>query len=144
MQRPHLNTVIEFESQQIKVLFSHQNRRIHSTMVPLLKDFLSHELGKNVEVVSRFSAWDTLYAATDNVFDLVILAHSYESKDLSSQDLIKKIKKLDQSIPIIQFSSQEDGTNKQTDGCYPLPKSRQELRPIAHFFKDYKRYFKKS
>lgn len=144
MQRPHLNTVIEFESQQIKVLFSHQNRRIHSTMVPLLKDFLSHELGKNVEVVSRFSAWDTLYAATDNVFDLVILAHSYESKDLSSQDLIKKIKKLDQSIPIIQFSSQEDGTNKQTDACYPLPKSRQELRPIAHFFKDYKRYFKKS
>jgi DNA-binding response OmpR family regulator len=113
-------------------------------MVPLLKDFLSHELGKNVEVVSRFSAWDTLYAATDNVFDLVILAHSYESKDLSSQDLIKKIKKLDQSIPIIQFSSQEDGTNKQTDACYPLPKSRQELRPIAHFFKDYKRYFKKS
>lgn len=142
MQRPNLNTVIEFESQQIKVLFSHQNKRIHSTMVPLLKEFLSHELGKNVEVVSRFTAWETLYTATDNVFDLVILAHSYEGKDLSSRELIKKIKKLDQSIPIIQFSSQDVTTSDQTDGCYPLPKNRQELRPIAHFFKDYKRYSK--
>lgn len=144
MQRPHLNTIIEFGSQQIKVLFSHQSKQIHSTMVPMLKEFLSLELGKNVVVISRFTAWETFYTATDNVFDLIILAHSYEGKDLSSEDLIKKIKKLDQSIPIIQFSSQEDLASKKTDGCYPLPKSRQELHPIAHFFKDYKRYFKTS
>ena len=144
MEKPQLNTIVEFGSQKIKVLFSHENRRVHATMVPVLKEFLSHELGQEVEVVSRFTAWETFYTATDNVFDLVILAENYAARDLTSQDLIKKIKQIDQSTPVVQFSSKNECATEQTDGCYPLPKSRQELRPLTHFFRNHNRNRKRS
>ncbi len=112
-------------------------------MVPLLKDFLSRELGQEVEVVSRFTAWETLYSATDNVFDLVILADSYANQDLNSKELIKQIKKLDQCIPVIQFSSHENGGIKNAESCFPLPRTRQELKPLTHFFRNHSRYEKK-
>lgn len=104
---------------------------------------MSHELGREVEIVSRFNAWETLYTATDNVFDLVILARSYESADLTSRELIKKIKGLDQSIPVVQFSAKEEIQNEQVDGYLSFPKSRQELRSLTHYFRQFHRGMRK-
>jgi len=101
----------------------------------VLKDFLSRELGQEVEVISKFQAWETLFTATDNVFDLIILADSYHCAELSSKELIKRIKKLDQCIPVIQFSSSEDEKTLEPSGCFPIPRSRQELKFITRFFR---------
>lgn len=143
MENRQFNTVVECGSKKIKVLFSHENRRLHSTIVPVLKEFLSKELGQDVEVVSRFQAWETLFTATDNVFDLIILADSYQSADLSSRELVKRIKKLDQCIPVIQFSSSGENIQSEPSGCFPLPRSRQELKPLTHFFRNGARLLKK-
>jgi len=135
LENRQFNTVVECGSKKIKVLFSHENRRLHSTIVPVLKDFLSRELGQEVEVISKFQAWETLFTATDNVFDLIILADSYHCAELSSKELIKRIKKLDQCIPVIQFSSSEDEKTLEPSGCFPIPRSRQELKFITRFFR---------
>lgn len=129
------NTIVELERQRIKVLFSHENKKLHSTIVPVLKEFLSKELGQEVEVVSKFTAWETLYSATDNVFDLIILADTYTLQDLSPKDLIRKIKRLDQCIPIIQFSSVKECKSTSSEGCFPWPRSKRELKPLTHFFR---------
>jgi len=104
-------------------------------MVPVLKEFLSKELGQEVEIVSKFTAWETLYSATDNVFDLIILADTYTVQDLSPKDLIRKIKRLDQCIPIIQFSSVKECKTESCEGCFPWPRSKRELKPLTHFFR---------
>lgn len=135
MERPQLNTIVEVDAQKLKVLFSHENKRIHSAVVPILRDFLSHELGRAVEVVSRYTAWETLYTATDNVFDLVILSHDYHSSDLPATELLKQIKKLDHSIPIVQFNSQGKQPIENLDGVLKFPKTRQELRSLTQFFR---------
>jgi hypothetical protein len=135
LERPMLNSVVQSGHKKIKVLFSHENKRIHSALVPVLSDFLSHELGQEVEVISRYTAWETLYAATDNVFDLVILADTYRAHDLSAKELVKQIKKLDQSISVVQFASQEQSPTKLPDGYLKLPTTRQELRSLTHFFR---------
>jgi len=135
LEIPMLNSVVQTGHKKIKVLFSHENKRIHSALVPVLSDFLSHELGEEVEVVSRYTAWETLYAATDNVFDLVILADNYRAEDLNATELVRQIKKLDQSIAVVQFSSQDQTKTKLSDGYLKLPKTRQELRSLTHFFR---------
>lgn len=126
---------MELGSQKLKVLFSHENKRLHATIVPVLKEFLSRELGQEVEVISKFSAWETLYSVTDNVFDLVILADTYAAQDLGPKELVRRIKKLDQCIPVIQFSSHEEAKSTWGEACFPVPRSRQELKPLTHFFR---------
>lgn len=135
MEKRQLNTIVKVGAEKLKVLFSHENKRVHSAIVPVLKQFLSHELGREVEVVSRYTAWETLYSATDNVFDLIILADTYQAADLSATELAKQIKKLDQSIPIVRFFNPNDETKKEADGIIKLPKSRNDLRPLTHFFR---------
>ena len=143
MDKPQLNTIVEVSAEKLKVLFSHENKRVHSTIVPVLKQFLSHELGREVEVVSRYTAWETLYSATDNVFDLIILADRYQAHDLSSIELAKKIKKLDQSISIVRVFNQSADNRELADGVIPLPKTRQDLRPLTHYFRGGERWRKR-
>lgn len=143
MEKRQLNTVVEIGGEKLKILFSHQNKRVHSAIVPVLKEFLSHELGREVEVISRYTAWETLYSATDNVFDLIILADSYQAADLSSTELVKQIKKLDQSIPVVRVFNHGHETKEQADASIRLPKTRSELRPLTHFFRGGERYRKR-
>jgi hypothetical protein len=135
MTRPLLNSVVEFGAQKIKVLFSHENKALHSILVPELKSYLAQELKREVEVISRFEAWETFYAVTDNVFDLVILAESYAASDLSSLELVRRIKKLDRNIAVIQFLEQEQ------DESYPREdsSSRSKTAPLLSIEKYFHR-----
>lgn len=143
MEKRQFNTIVDGGAKKVKVLFSHENKRIHSAIVPVLRDFLSHELGRDVEIVSGYTAKATLYYATDNVFDLIILADSYPQNDLSANELVKQIKKLDQSIPIVQFFSPQTEGKRLVDAVIGIPKSKQDFRPLTHLFRDGDRFRKR-
>lgn len=132
LEKNQITHVLPVPSNAIKVVFSSENVEMREKIVPWLKESFQKETKGPVEVIALKNWKETLYAVTDNVIDLVILSDVYSEGPAAG--LCAAIKDLDKSIPVVVFSDRLETTVcPESDGSYPFPKERKEIKPLATY-----------